>query len=371
MRVGVIGGGQLGRMMALAGHPLGISVRCLDPDPKGCPAADVAPVISGRFDDPEALSQLADSCEVVTFETENVPVASARLIAKRSLLRPSVEALAATQDRLLERQLLEGAGVPIARYRSAASPLELGWALQDLGRPAVVKTRLGGYDGRGQAIAEKPNEGLGIWRTLGGGPVIAEERIDFTRELSIVGVRGLSGQVAFYPLVENRHRDGILRLTLSPAPRIAPGLQAKAEAYARAVMEAIDHVGVLTIEFFEVDGDLVANEIAPRVHNSGHWTIEGAACSQFENHLRAITGSPLGSTAPLGLSAMVNVIGRRPDAADVLAVPGASYHWYGKQSRPARKLGHVTIVAADERALAHGVAEVEAALDVPSPAMSR
>lgn len=318
--VAVIGGGQLGRMLGLAGIPLGLTFRFLDPSPVA-PAAAVGELLVGAYDDPDLLDRLADGAAAVTYEFENVPVAAARRVAAV----PAAEALEAGQDRLVEKQLFERLGIPTARFGS----------LDDTGLPAIVKSRRLGYDGKGQRRVERP-------AALGEGE-IAEEVVTFDRELSLLSVRGRDGSTRFWPLVENVHRDGILRLSRVPA---AAGTQAQlvAEGYARLLLDELGYVGVLALELFEVDGRLLANELAPRVHNTGHWTIEGAATSQFENHLRAILGLPLGATEPVAPSLMVNLVGEVPDLASLLGVDGAHVHLYGKEPRPGRKLGHVTLV---------------------------
>jgi 5-(carboxyamino)imidazole ribonucleotide synthase len=319
--VGVIGGGQLARMLALAGIPLGLRFRFLDPAPDAC-AADVGELLVGAYDDPMLLDRLANGAAAVTYEFENVPVAAAR----RAGAVPSPRALELGQDRLVEKQLFRRLGIPTARFGS----------LEQTGLPALVKTRRLGYDGKGQRRAD-------MLEPLGAGE-LAEQLVDFSRELSLVAVRGRDGETAYYPLAENRHEEGILRLSRAPATA-AP--QDEAEDYGRRLLEDLDYVGVIALELFEVEGRLLASEFAPRVHNSGHWTIDAAATSQFENHLRAILGLPLGPTDALAACAMVNLIGAAPPVAELLALPGARVHIYGKAPRPGRKLGHVTLVDAD------------------------
>ncbi len=314
--VGVIGGGQLGRMLALAGIPLGLSFRFLDPSPDA-PAAEVGELLVGEYDDPELLDRLADGTAAVTYEFENVPVASAERVGAI----PAAAALEASQDRLVEKQLFRRLGIPTPRIDDEVETF-----------PAILKTRRLGYDGKGQRLVETgPGSDPGH---------VLEERVPFDRELSLLAVRGADGDTRFYPLVENVHEDGILRTSRAPAAN-AP--QTQAEEYARNLLDELGYVGVLALELFDVGGRLLANEFAPRVHNTGHWTIEGSATSQFENHLRAVLGLPLGATESRP-SAMFNLIGAVPSAADVLAVPGAHLHLYGKEPRPGRKLGHVTLV---------------------------
>ncbi|WP_337845415.1 5-(carboxyamino)imidazole ribonucleotide synthase [Thermus sp.] len=342
MRVGVLGGGQLGRMLALAGYPLGLFFRFLDPSPEAC-AGQVGALIAGDFLDPEALRRFAEGLDLVTYEFENVPVEAARFLEGLLPVRPTPKALEVAQDRLREKAFFRELGVPTPPFHPVEGPEDLEEGLGRVGLPALLKTRRGGYDGKGQALVKTPEEAQKALEALGGKGLILEGFVPFEREVSLLSVRGLEGEVAFYPLVENHHREGILRLSRAPAPGLSPALQAKAEAYARRALEALGYVGVLAIEFFQVGEELFFNEMAPRVHNSGHWTIEGAETSQFQNHLRAVLGLPLGSTAPRGHSAMANLIGHRPDFAQVLALKGAHLHWYGKAVRPGRKVGHITL----------------------------
>ena len=337
-------------MLGLAGVPLGQEFTFLEPAPHP-PAGAVGDVIGAPYDDAAALDELAARCDVVTYEFENVPVASARRIAERVPVLPGPQALDVAQDRLAEKSLFARTRIPTARFAPAASPEELAEALREIGAPAIVKTRREGYDGKGQLTAAGHVDAGDVWTRLGAVPVLVEERIEFDREVSILAVRGSSGATAFYPLIENLHRDGILRVSFAPARGTDAGLQADAEHYATTLLDSLDYVGVLAIEFFERSGGLLANEIAPRVHNSGHWTIEGAVCSQFENHLRAVLGLPLGSTAMVGESVMVNLIGSVPPVRDLLRLRGAHLHLYGKAARPRRKLGHVTLVDADPAAI--------------------
>ncbi len=361
MLVAVVGGGQLGRMLALAGYPLGLSFRFLDPEPDAC-AGKVAPLVVGPYDDLGSLARLLEGAEVLTYEFENVPVEAARWAAERIPVLPPPEALAVAQDRLAEKTLFREAGIPVPPLVRVDDLASLRAGLEQVGVPAVLKTRRLGYDGKGQALIRDPADADGAWRRVGGAPCILEAHVAFQRELSVLGVRGRDGTTAFYPLIENLHGDGILLRSLAPAPGVTPELQALAEGYARAVMERLGYVGVLALELFERDGELLGNELAPRVHNSGHWTIEGAETSQFENHLRAILGLPLGSTASRGTSAMVNLIGRDVEPGRVLSIPGAHLHRYGKGIRPGRKVGHVTVVADDRAELERRLALVEAGM---------
>lgn len=344
MTVGILGGGQLGRMLALAGYPLGLRFRFLDPAPRAC-AGHLAPRVIGSYVDMRKLTRFATGLSVVTYEFENVPVTSARFLGRLVPVYPPPDALEAAQDRLNEKSLFRELKIPTPAFALADSLEELIRALERMGLPAVVKTRRLGYDGKGQQVLYSYAEAPRAWQLLGGSRLMVESFIPFEREVSLIAVRGKDGQTAFYPLIENHHSEGILRLSLAPAPNLTPELQAKAEEYGRRILDALNYVGVLAIEFFQTQEGLLANEMAPRVHNSGHWSIEGAETSQFENHLRAILGLPLGSTEVRGPSAMLNLIGKIPDPATVLDVSHAHLHLYGKTARPGRKLGHVTVCA--------------------------
>lgn len=360
MRIGVLGGGQLGRMLALAGYPLGHEFTFLDPTAEAI--GGLGAVIRAPLHEATALDALAATSDVVTYEFENVPVDSVRRVAARVPVWPPPEALAVAQDRLVEKRFFEHCGIPTVRYEALDGPESLVPALQRLGYPAIVKTRRHGYDGKGQVNLGSPADLPAAYAVAEAAPAIVEQRVAFVRELSILAVRGADGASAAWPLVENRHEGGILRESLAPAPDVAAALQAVAERYARRVLERLGYVGVLAIELFEVEGGLIANEMAPRVHNSGHWTIEGAETSQFENHLRAVTRMPLGATNAIGASSMINLIGALPPDAAVLAVPGAHLHRYGKAVRPHRKVGHITVRAADRRQLTERLAVLRRAL---------
>jgi 5-(carboxyamino)imidazole ribonucleotide synthase len=342
MKVGIVGAGQLGQMLALAGFPLAFEFRFLDSNADS-PGARVAPIVTGAFDDVTSLRQLARSVDLVTYEFENVPVAALQEVAALRPCHPPVDALRVSQDRVLEKQMFGELGIPTPPFRTVDSLADLEAAVAAVGLPAVLKTRRLGYDGRGQRVLKRRADVAPAWEALGSVPLILEGFVAFDREVSIVGARGTNGETRAYPLALNTHREGILRVTVAPTRNAR--LQRAAEGHLRRVMDHFGYTGVLTLEFFVERGRLVANEMAPRVHNSGHWTIEGAVTSQFENHLRAIAGLPLGDTRAVGHSAMVNFIGTLPDRARVLAVPGAHHHDYGKAPRPGRKLGHVTVVA--------------------------
>lgn len=340
--VGIVGAGQLGRMMALAGYPLAIDSLFLDAS-ADTPGGQVAPILTGAFTDRRLLAELARRSDVLTFDWENVSVASLRKLSRRVPIRPPLPALAMSQDRLAEKRLFDRLGIPTTRYARVDSARGLAAALRHVGLPAVLKTRRMGYDGKGQAVVRSFDDAERARLELGGTGLICEEFVPFDYEVSILGARSSRGEVAVYPLNGNVHVDGILRVTRAPFGTAA--LARRAVAHLRRMLEHFDYAGVLNIEFFVRGGRLLANETAPRVHNSGHWTIEGTHTSQFEQHLRAILGLPLGSTALLGPSVMVNLIGSLPAREALLAVPGAHLHDYGKTPRPGRKLGHVTVVA--------------------------
>ena len=341
MKIGIIGAGQLGRMLALAGYPLGQRFVFVDAD-ADAPGAQVGRMIHGRFDDPAALAALAASVDVVTFDVENVPQAAAEAVAAKVPFYPQPAALGAGQDRVDEKRLFNSLGIPTAPFATVNSQQELLHAAERIGLPAILKTRRLGYDGRGQRRIRTAADLDGAFGAIGGTPAILEGFVDFERELSLIGVRGRDGATGFWPLAENVHVDGILRQTRAPWDDAAA--QAEAERHLRALLDHFGYVGVLTVEFFQAGGRLLANEMAPRVHNSGHWTIEGAVTSQFENHIRAILGLPLGATTAVGHAGMVNFIGRLPPLAEALEIEGAHYHDYGKAARPNRKLGHGTVV---------------------------
>lgn len=358
MLIGILGGGQLGRMLALAAYPLGIRCRFLDPAPD-CPAGQVGELVLGEYDDPKALATFAKGLDRVTFEFENVPEASTRHFAAAGIsVFPSPECLRTGQDRLAEKQLFTALQIPTAPYAVADSLDSLRQAVATVGTPCVVKTRRLGYDGKGQAVIRTPEDIDHAWQRLAPAAtkvgLIAEAFVRFEREVSIVAVRGEDNAHAFYPLTENVHAiepaagGGILRLSKAPAPGADPDIQRAARAYAAAVMDRLNYVGVLAIEFFltrdpQGRAHLIANETAPRVHNSGHWTMDACSCGQFENHIRAVAGLPLGDTTLHGCAAMLNLIGTTPPINRLLQIRHAQVHLYGKDPRPGRKLGHVNI----------------------------
>lgn len=350
MRIGIVGGGQLGRMLVLAGVPLGLQFRVLDPVADA--ATDgLAERVRGEFDDYAALAEFVRGLDVATYEFENVPVRTAEWLAERVPVYPPPGALSVAQDRVDEKSFFQTLGIPTPEFRGIGNRIEFDEAIQTVGLPAVLKTRRFGYDGKGQAVIRSNRDVEPAWERLGSRPLILEHFVPFDRELSILAVRGRDGTTAFYPLIQNRHHEGILAESLAPAPNVTSALQHQAEEFAQHVLGRLDYVGVLAIEFFQADSRLLANEMAPRVHNSGHWTIEGAETSQFENHVRAVAGRPLGHTGAVGFSGMLNLIGDEPPTDRLLRIAGAHLHWYGKKPRAGRKLGHVTARAdsPDER----------------------
>jgi 5-(carboxyamino)imidazole ribonucleotide synthase len=357
--IGILGAGQLGRMLALAGYPLGMRFRFFDPA-SDSPAGLIADHLTFDYSDASALEQFATGLNVITYEFENVPVWAARHLERFVPVYPSPAALEKAQDRFVEKTFFCELGIPTPLF---TANFENG-QMEKIGFPAVLKTRRMGYDGKGQVIVRSKTELVIELKDRNTDELILEEFMPFERELSIIGVRNKAGEMKFYPLVENHHREGILRLSLV-AGQVSPKLQKQAEEYCAAVMPALDYVGVLVIEFFEKDGYLLANEIAPRVHNSGHWTIEGAVTSQFENHLRAVSGLPLGNTNRLGACAMINLIGTLPDEKSLLKIDGAHLHLYDKAPRPKRKIGHITFVEKDLEALTRKLDLVKEIVDVP------
>ncbi len=376
LHIGVIGGGQLGQMLGLAGVAMGHRFTFLDPAMEP-PAAAVGRHLRAEFDDAEALERLAVECDLVTLEFENVPQASAERLAARNCLIPNPQALAVAQDRVEEKQFFEGLGLAVAPWVQVDSVRDIVQGVTHLGGASILKTRRFGYDGKGQVrLADpahaaheggpgNPGEAASAWEALAGVPAVLEKMQHFEREVSIIAVRGRDGEASVYPLVTNEHRDGILWQTTAHA---GDPLQADAERAALRVMDKLDYVGVLAIEFFVVDGRLVINEMAPRVHNSGHWTLGGARTSQFENHVRAVIGWPLGETDPVGEVAMLNLVGSLPDPAAVLAVPGTRWHDYGKTPRAGRKLGHVTVTAPDHVTLESRLDRLRAVITPPDAA---
>ncbi|MGN6113044.1 MAG: 5-(carboxyamino)imidazole ribonucleotide synthase [Luteimonas sp.] len=362
--VGILGGGQLARMLALSGAPLGLRFLVMDTSPEAC-AAQFAPMVVGDYRDEAALAEFASRIDVATFDFENVPAESARWLSERVPVFPSPRALATAQDRLAEKTLFRELGIPVPDFAPVATRAELDAAVARIGAPCILKTRRLGYDGKGQFRLRTTGDVAAAWDALGAQAdkvgLILEAFVPFERELSVVAVRGRDGDFRTWPLTENWHVDGVLSASLAPAAADAP-LEATAVAHARALAEALDYVGVFALELFCRDGMLLANELAPRVHNSGHWTIEGSEASQFQNHLRAVLGLPLGDTRMVGRACMLNWIGEMPDPAPVLREPGGHWHDYGKSPRAGRKVGHATLRADDARELADALRRVGAAL---------
>jgi 5-(carboxyamino)imidazole ribonucleotide synthase len=356
----VLGAGQLGRMLALAGIPLDCAFLFVDPN-ADAPARVTGEQLVCDYADPIAQAALA-ACDVVTYEFESVPVEAVQALAAQVPVFPPPNALRVAQDRWLEKSCFRTLGIGTAPFEPVDDAAQLAQALKKLGTPAVLKTRRLGYDGKGQFVLRGPEDVAPAWAAVSGAPSVLEGFVRFERELSLLSVRARNGEIVFYPLVENQHEQGILRKTVAPAARVSVELQTAAQDHARRILEHLDYVGVLALELFQVGDALVANEIAPRVHNSGHFSIEGSRTSQFENHLRAILGLPLGDTAALGPSCMLNLVGTLPNSADVLAVPDAHLHLYGKCPRPGRKVGHLTVRAPTERELEE---RVTALLAVP------
>lgn len=359
MKIGIIGGGQLGRMLALAGTPLGQQFTFLDPATDACAAA-LGQHLCAEYDDQQQLRQLADEVDVVTFEFESVPAETVAFLSQFVPVYPDARALGIARDRWFEKSMFLDLGIPTPEFADIQSQADLDAAVEQIRLPAVLKTRTLGYDGKGQKLLRQPADVTDAFAELGKVPCILEAFVPFTGEVSLVAVRGRDGDTRFYPLSHNTHEQGILHLSIAST---AHPLQASAENYAGRVLDQLNYVGVLAFEFFEVDGGLKANEIAPRVHNSGHWTIEGSECSQFENHLRAISGLPLGSTAKVGESAMLNFIGSVPPVAKVAAIADCHLHHYGKAFKPGRKVGHATLRCADAAVLQSRIAAVQALID--------
>lgn len=360
MKVGVIGGGQLGRMLALAGTPLGMQFTFLDPAEDACAAA-LGEHLHADYSSPEHLQQLAQSVDLVTFEFESVPAETVAYLEQFVPVYPSATALRIARDRWFEKSMFKDLGIPTTEFADVLSQADLEAAVAQIGLPAVLKTRTLGYDGKGQKVLREAADVVDAFAYLGNVPCILEGFVAFSGEVSLVAVRGRDGEVQCYPLVHNIHNDGILHLSVASD---AHPLQALAQDYASRVLQELDYVGVLAFEFFEVDGGLKANEIAPRVHNSGHWTIEGSECSQFENHLRAVAGLPLGSTASVEHSAMLNFIGSVPEASKVLSIADCHLHDYSKAPKAGRKVGHATLRSATPERLQQQIVALEGLLNV-------
>ncbi|WP_374248696.1 5-(carboxyamino)imidazole ribonucleotide synthase [Thermomonas sp.] len=362
--VGILGGGQLARMLILAGAPLGLRFVVFDTVADACSGA-LAPLTVGHYADDDALAAFADGVDVATFDFENVPAQAAQTLTAHTFVAPNPRALAVAQDRLSEKSLFRELGIPVPPFAAIDTQAQLQAAVAELGTPCILKTRRLGYDGKGQFRIKTPADVDAAWVALGAQAdtvgLILEGFVAFQRELSVVAVRGRDGEFRAWPLTRNWHVDGVLSASLAPA-QVDAAMQATALSHARKLAEALDYVGVFALELFDRDGVLLANEMAPRVHNSGHWTIEGSETSQFENHLRAVVGLPLGSTAMRGHACMLNWLGDMPDAAAALAVEGMHWHDYGKQSRAGRKVGHATLRVDSSAALADALRQAGEAL---------
>jgi 5-(carboxyamino)imidazole ribonucleotide synthase len=358
--IGILGGGQLARMLALAGAPLGQRFLVVDSASDAC-ASEVAPLLVADWRDFDALEGFARRIDVATFDFENVPAETADWLTLHTRVFPNPRALAIAQDRLAEKTLFREIGLATPEFAAVDTREDLARAVESIGLPAVLKTRRLGYDGKGQAVLRVSTDVDAAWEALGGAALILEAFVPFTREVSVVAVRSQSGEFRAYPLTQNWHSRGILAASLAPAPD-ADDTAPRAFAHARALAERLDYVGTFALELFDRDGDLLGNEIAPRVHNSGHWTIEGAIASQFENHVRAVVGLPLGDTSLRQPSVMLNWIGELPDAKAILREPDAHWHDYGKEPRAGRKVGHATICARTNAELGERLARIASAL---------
>lgn len=342
VRVGVLGGGQLGRMMGLAGLPLGLEFVFLDPSADAC-AGELGELLQADFADVHAAQRLAAMVDVATFDFENVPQEAALALAQIKPVYPPPIALGSCQDRMVEKQILSRLGIGVVAHHAVSSRTGLLDGLDKLGYPAILKTRRLGYDGKGQLIIRDQEDLERAWQALGDHDLILEALLPFDAECSLIAVRGIDGETRFWPLTRNVHANGVLALSL--AADLDPALQSKAQNIMHRLLNHFGYVGVLTLEFFVLENELLVNEIAPRVHNSGHWTIDAAETSQFENHLRAITGMPLGDTTVNREALMFNWIGGFPDREQILSIEGVHWHDYGKTPRPGRKIGHATLTA--------------------------
>jgi 5-(carboxyamino)imidazole ribonucleotide synthase len=362
--LGILGGGQLARMLALAAAPLGVNTLVVDSATDAC-AGQVAPLRLADWTDYAALEKFAAEVDVVTFDFENVPAETAHWLAERVAVFPDPRALAVAQDRLAEKTLFRECGLNTPAFEAVDTRADLDRALGNIGAPAILKTRRLGYDGKGQFRIKQLSDAEAAWAALGAQAdahgLILEAFVPFERELSVLAVRTRDGDFRIWPLTQNWHTDGVLSLSLAPAQNVG-ALQKRAEELAHILAERLGYVGVFALELFVKDGELLGNEMAPRVHNSGHWTIEGAIASQFENHVRAVLGLPLGDTSARGFSAMFNWIGELPDPAPVLRTVDAHWHDYGKQPRPGRKVGHATVCSNHASELAARVGDIARSL---------
>ncbi|MEO1881593.1 MAG: 5-(carboxyamino)imidazole ribonucleotide synthase [Methylococcales bacterium] len=343
MKIGILGGGQLARMLALSGYPLGLEFIILDPS-KDAGATRLGKHLHGQYDDPALLAELAEEADVITYEFENVPAEVAEFLAEHTQVYPAPNALCIAQDRLEEKNFFHQLNIPTADFATVNCLEDLQQAMTSIAYPAILKSRRMGYDGKGQIVLKSSGQLAQAWDAMQGAPSIVESFVPFQREISIIAARRASGEIVFYPLSENIHQQGILRVSECCKN---DALQHQAEDVVVRVLNALDYVGIIALELFDVNGKLFANEFAPRVHNSGHWTIEGAETSQFENHLRAILDLPLGSTKARGHTGMVNFIGGVASTERVLEIPHAHIHLYDKDPRKGRKVAHATIRSDD------------------------
>jgi 5-(carboxyamino)imidazole ribonucleotide synthase len=364
--VGILGAGQLARMLAQAGIPMGLEFLFLDPAKDAC-AAEFGEHICADWDDETALKELGQRADVVTFDFENVPESSASLIESLCPVYPPPRALFKSQDRLREKTMMQELGIPVAPFHPVASRPELVAAVETIGLPCVLKTRRFGYDGKGQAVLRFQEDMERAWQVLGDHELICEAFVSFEVECSIIAARGKDGQTIFWPLTRNLHRQGVLAISM--APSFDRQLQARAEDLIQRLLDHLDYTGVMALELFLKDGELLANEFAPRVHNSGHWSIDAACTSQFENHLRAICGLPLGDTGNDLHAVMFNLLGEMPRCADQQAEDqtgpaGVHWHDYHKTARAGRKIGHVTVTAESQAGLKARAAQLASQLGV-------
>lgn len=368
MKIGVLGAGQLGRMLALAGYPLDMTFSFYDTS--GAPSAGLGQIFSDPANTQQELEAFLAEVDVVTYEFEHLPLSLTQAIEKVKPLHPSSESIRVCQNRAEEKKIFAELGIPTPAYCIVESAEELEAAARELGCPVVAKSNTEGYDGKGQAVLRSPDEAQQAWDSIRHPKLVVESFVNFSRELSIIAVRSTHGEIAIYPMAENNHQGGILRYSIAPAPRLDDAKAALARDYIHRLIERLGHVGVLTLELFETEDGLLANEMAPRVHNSGHWTQNGSPTSQFENHLRAIAGLPLGDCSAYRPTCMINLIGQTGDKNDVLALPYAHLHLYGKQERPGRKVGHINILADDYEELVDRVKTCAAKIPGIAPFMA-
>jgi 5-(carboxyamino)imidazole ribonucleotide synthase len=362
MNIGVLGGGQLARMLAQAGSPLGMELTFLDPSAHAS-ASSLAHQLKGDYQDGRLLEEMLQTTQLITYEFENVPSESLALLHGKATIYPPPQALANGQDRLAENRLFQRLDIAVPDFRPVDDLDGLSQAIEQIGTPGILKCRREGYDGKGQAVIRHPAEAMAAWDGIQQVPAIYEQQVAFEREVSIIAVRSQTGETRTYPLTENIHRHGILRQSVACQ---ADPMQQMAESFINRLLSALDYVGVLALELFQQNGQLLANEFAPRVHNSGHWTIEGAETSQFENHLRAIAGLPLGSTRLLCPCAMLNCIGKLPPLKEVMAIDGAHLHDYRKHERPGRKVGHIGLRAQNAADLQQALQRLNTVMETPT-----